>query len=78
MGVTVRTLYLRNVPDDVAELLESLASEAGMSVSAYAVKGLEALSTREHNRRVFARLAPIDGPSLDDVVGQLHRAREGR
>ncbi|MGI8948218.1 MAG: hypothetical protein ACR2FV_09650 [Ornithinimicrobium sp.] len=74
----MRTLYLRNVPDDVVERLESLSREAGMSVSAYAVKGLGALSAQEHNRRVFARLQPVAGPSLDDVVEELHRGRESR
>lgn len=75
---SMRTLYLRNVPDEVAERLESLSREAGMSVSAYAVKGLSMLSAQEHNRQVFARLQSIDGPSLDDVVEELHRSRESR
>lgn len=74
----MRTLYLRNVPDEVVERLESLSREAGMSVSAYAVKGLSMLSAQEHNRRVFARLQPIEGPSMDDVVQELHRSRESR
>lgn len=72
----MRTLYLRNVPDDVVERLESLSRDAGMSVSAYAVKGLATLSAQERNRQTFARLQPIDGPSLGDVLEELHRGRE--
>lgn len=74
----MRTLYLRNVPDDVVDRLEALSREAGMSVSAYAVKGLTALSAREHNRRLLASVPRVDGISLDQVVAEVHRGRESR
>ena len=34
----MRTLYLRNVPDDVVERLERLAVEAGLPLSSFAVR----------------------------------------
>ena len=33
----MRTLYLRNVPDDVSERLATLAAREGLSVSSFAV-----------------------------------------
>jgi len=36
----MRVLYLRNVPDEVAEKLERLAAREGLSVSAFAVPEL--------------------------------------
>jgi predicted nucleic acid-binding protein len=36
----MRTLYLRNVPDDVAERLERMARREGMSLSAFATREL--------------------------------------
>jgi hypothetical protein len=38
----MKTLYLRNVPDDVSAALEELAAKESMSVSALAVRELKA------------------------------------
>ena len=36
----MKTLYLRNVPDELGERLASLAAREGMSVSAFALREL--------------------------------------
>lgn len=45
----MKTLYLRNVPDDVVERLERLAELAKTSVSAVAVRELTEASRRADN-----------------------------
>ncbi len=45
----MKTLYLRNVPDDVVERLERLAARDATSVSAVAVRELAAVSRRADN-----------------------------
>ena len=57
----MRTIYLRNVPDDVAEKLERLARRAGMSLNAYSVRELAELSRRAvlHAHTYSHRLATI-------------------
>ena len=42
----MRTLYLRNVPDEVLDRLEKLARDSKMSVTAVAIRELDA-ATRE-------------------------------
>lgn len=68
------TLYLRNVPDEVTARLERLATREHMSVSAFVVRELTALSRRADNR------ALLDGlPDLDiDVVDLLADLDAGR
>ncbi|MGL5857018.1 MAG: FitA-like ribbon-helix-helix domain-containing protein [Angustibacter sp.] len=73
----MRTLYLRNVPDDVAERLERLASRHGMSLSAFAVKELSTVSRRADNLRLFEPLAD-HGVSASDVVADVQAGRSGR
>ena len=47
----MRTLYLRNVPDEVVARLEQLAALAGTSVNVLAVRELEQASRRADNTR---------------------------
>ena len=42
----MRTLYLRNVPEDVVDRLERLARAANMSLTAVAIRELDAASRR--------------------------------
>ena len=72
-----KTLYLRNVPDAVAERLELLAAQAGMSTSAFAVRELSEISRRADNAAILASLpsAPL---SMQDVVAGIHADREER
>ena len=56
----MKTLYLRNVPDDVVERLERLARLESSSVSAVAVRELSESSLR------------VDNPALLGALPDLH------
>ncbi|SFO42857.1 hypothetical protein SAMN05660359_03399 [Geodermatophilus obscurus] len=73
----MRTLYLRNVPDEVVERLERLAAREAMSVGALAVRELAAASRRVDNPALLAELPDLD-VSADDVVAGLDAERAGR
>jgi plasmid stability protein len=73
----MRTLYLRNVPDEVAEQLEELASRSGMSLNALAVKELTAVAARADNARLLAEL-PTHAVTASDVVADLADGRRSR
>ncbi len=55
----VKTLYLRNVPDEVVERLKRLAAREGMSVSAVAVRELAEVSRRADNPALLAALPDL-------------------
>jgi hypothetical protein len=66
----MRTLYLRNVPDDVVRRLERLAARDGTSVSAVAVRELADVSRRADNPALLGSLPDLDVDTasiLDDV-----------
>ena len=70
----MKTLYLRNVPDEVSEALEQLARRESMSVSAVAVRELrDAVAFRANADLLAAQ--PDRGVDLGDVVAA---ARSGR
>lgn len=71
----MKTLYLRNVPDEVSERLERLAAREGLSVSALAVRELAAASQRVDNADLLADLPDL-GITADDIVADLGEARE--
>jgi len=52
----MRTLYLRNVPEDVVERLERLAAFDSMSVGAVAVRELAEASRRADNPALLGAL----------------------
>ena len=56
----MRTLYLRNVPDDVVERLEERAKAESISVNTLAVRELAEVSRRFNNRALFAALPKLD------------------
>ncbi len=70
----MRTLYLRNVPDDVGERLERLAARAHMSVSAFAVRELAELSKRADNPSVLGGLPDV-GVQPEDVLADRDACR---
>lgn len=73
----MRTLYLRNVPDDVIERLERLAARDATSVSAVAVRELSEASRRADNTALLGALPDLDvDPS--DIVEALAAGRAGR
>ena len=74
---TMRTLYIRNVPDDVAKDLEALAEAEGLSVNALAVRELTSAARRAGNAKLLADLPtiPID---IDEVIDDIHASRPER
>ena len=73
----MRTLYLRNVPDEVVARLERLAAREGMSVSAVALRELTEASRRADNPRLLAAL-PDHGTAPADIVDDLDAERATR
>jgi hypothetical protein len=51
----MRTLHLRNVPDDVMNRLERLARAASTSVTAVAIRELDAATRRVDNAAHYAQ-----------------------
>jgi hypothetical protein len=62
----MRTLYLRNVPDDVVVRLERLAARDATSVSAVAVRELAEVTRRVDNPALLGAL-----PDHDVDIGQI-------
>lgn len=56
----MRTLYLRNVPDDVVDHLQRLAARDATSVGAVAVRELADLSRRADNPALLGVLPDLD------------------
>jgi hypothetical protein len=73
----MRTLYLRNVPDEVVERLERLAARDATSVSAMAVKELAEVSRRADNPALLGALPDLD-VDLAAILGNLDAGRSGR
>jgi len=73
----MRTLYLRNVPDDVVANLEELARRERMSVSAFAVRELAAASGWAANQRLLEAL-PVIEVDNSDIVEAIEEGRTGR
>lgn len=73
----MRTLHLRNVPDEVVERLERLAARNGMSVSALAVRELGDASRRADNPALLATLPDL-GIDASDLVSDLAGGRGER
>lgn len=55
----MKTIYLRNVPDEVADDLSALAEREGISVNAFAIRELARLARRAHNAALFADLPDL-------------------
>jgi hypothetical protein len=73
----VKTLYLRNVPDEVYERLVRLAAVDGMSLGALAVRELSEVSRRADNAELLSRLPDLVYPT-DRIVVDLERGRDER
>ena len=73
----MRTLYLRNVPDEVVARLERLAAREGMSVSAVALRELTEASRRADNPRLLGALSD-HGIAPADIVDDLDAERATR
>ncbi len=73
----MRTLYLRNVPDEVGERLERMAAREGMSVSAFAVRQLANIARRDDNPALLADLPDL-GVGAEAIVGDIAAGRADR
>jgi predicted transcriptional regulator len=71
------TLYLRNVPDDVADRLARLAAAESMTVSALAVRELSEASRRADNAALLAGL-PDRGIGVGELIGLVDAGRRQR
>lgn len=73
----MKTLYLRNVPDDVSERLASLAAREGLSVSSFALRELSHAARRADNPALLGDLPDLDVPAKD-VIADLEAGRSAR
>jgi plasmid stability protein len=73
----MRTLYLRNVPDEVVERIERLAAREGVSVAAFAARELAVVARRADNSALLADLPDL-GISAEVVVADLEAGRAER
>jgi hypothetical protein len=73
----MRTLYLRNVPDEVAERLERLATQAGLQLSVFAVRELSEASRRANAASQLAALPDLAVPA-QAIVDALASERDDR
>jgi hypothetical protein len=73
----MRTLYLRNVPDDVVARLERLATRDATSVGAVAVRELAEVSRRADNPALLGCLPDLD-VDLATILGDVDAGLAGR
>ena len=73
----MRTLYIRHVPDDVAERLEKLASRAGVPLSTFALQELCESARRADNAELLSALpsAAIDPAVILEALRQTRAER---
>lgn len=73
----MKTLYLRNVPDEVVARLTVLAEREGGSVSAVAVRELAAASLRADNAVLLGALPDLQ-VGLTAIVSDIEAGRGER
>ncbi len=73
----MKTLYLRNVPDEVSERLARLAAREGLSVSAFALRELTESARRADTAALLGELPDLD-LSAQEVVADLEAGRSAR
>lgn len=69
-----RTLYIRHVPDDVAERLERLASRAGLPLSTFALQELSETARRADNAELLQAL-PSANLDSREILEALRESR---
>jgi hypothetical protein len=76
-SVVTRTLYIRHVPDDVAERLERLANRAGVPLSTFALQELSETARRADNAALLQALpsATIDPGAILEALRQCRTER---
>lgn len=72
------TLYIRDVPDEVAKTLKERAAAEGKSLSAFVGGELSTIAARPTNAEIVARLKARDrssGPTSDEIVAEVRAGR---
>ena len=72
------TLYIRDVPETVADTLKKRAASEGKSLSVFVAGELVKLAARPTNAEVVARLKLVDrtgAPTTDDIVDAIEVGR---
>lgn len=72
----MKTLQIRNVPDDVHRTLRARAAAAGMSLSDYALEELERVAQRPPVADLLARARARSGGASAEAI--LAAVRDGR
>lgn len=73
------TVYIRDVPEEVAETLKARAAQEGKSLSAYIGSELTKIASRPTNAQIVARLRERDrssGPGVDEILDAVHAERQ--
>jgi len=70
----MKTLYLRNVPEEVSKRLAALAAREGLSLSAFAVRELGEVARRADNPALLGDLPDL-GVAADSIVADLDAGR---
>ncbi len=73
----MKTLYLRNVPEEVVERLQRLAARDATSVGAVAVRELADVSRRADNPALLGTLPDLD-VDTDAIVAAVEGGRAER
>jgi hypothetical protein len=73
----MRTLYLRNVPDEVVDRLERMAKLEGSSINSVAIRELAEASRRIDNAALFASL-PHREITMAQILQNLDQSRSER
>jgi hypothetical protein len=73
----MRTLYIRHVPDDVAQQLEKLANRAGIPLSTFALQELTEAARRANNAELLKSL-PSHSIDRSIILDALHACRDER
>ncbi len=72
------TLYVRDVPAEVAATLKERAAAEGKSLSAYVAAELGRIASRPTNAEIVERLRQLErnqGPTTTDIVDALAQSR---
>ena len=68
-----KTLWIRNVPDDLHRRLKARSALAGVSMSDYVLREIRKSLTRPTREEVFARMAELPPIELDPPVADILR-----
>jgi plasmid stability protein len=73
----MKTIQIRNVPDDVHRVLRARAAAAGVSLSDYALGELERVAEHPPLADLLARArARAGGASAEDIIAAVRSGRD--